>query len=145
MVIDASFGLGEAIVSGQVEPDHYVIDTRTWIITDRKLGAKALAILPRAEGGTDHVQREATSQQALPDAQIIELTQLAGQVAEHFGSPQDIEWAWAGGKLYLLQSRPITSLYPLPEVPLPPDHLGLFFNFGSLQGVPDPLTPLGRD
>jgi phosphoenolpyruvate synthase/pyruvate phosphate dikinase len=147
MVIDASFGLGEAIVSGQVEPDHYVVDTHTWTITDRKLGAKALAILPRAEGGTDHVQRAAAAkqEQALPDAQIVELARLAGRVAEHFGSPQDIEWAWAEGQLYLLQSRPITSLYPLPEVPTPPDVLGLFFNFGSLQGVPDPLTPLGRD
>lgn len=145
MVIDASFGLGEAIVSGQVEPDHYVIDTQTWTITDRKLGAKALAIVPRAEGGTDHVQRAAASEQALPDAQIIELARLAGQVAEHFGSPQDIEWAWANGQLYLLQSRPITSLYPLPDVQIPPDTLGLFFNFGSLQGVPEPITPLGQD
>src|SRR6185436_17296623 len=123
----------------------YVIDTQTWTITDRKLGAKALAIVPRAEGGTDHVQRVVASEQALPDAQIVELTRLAGRVAEHFGSPQDIEWAWAGGKLYLLQSRPITSLYPLPDVPIPPDTLGIFFNFGSLQGVPEPITPLGQD
>jgi len=145
MVIDASFGLGEAIVSGQVEPDHYVIDSSTWTITDRKLGAKGLAILPRAGGGTDHVQRQAASQQALPDAQIIELTRLAGRVAEHFGSPQDIEWAWANGQLYLLQSRPITSLYPLPEITVPPDTLGLYFNFSSIQGVMGPLTPLGRE
>jgi rifampicin phosphotransferase len=145
MVIDASFGLGEAIVSGHVEPDHYVVDTPTWTITDRKLGAKALAILPRAEGGTDHVQRTASSEQALPDAQIIELARLASRVAEHFSSPQDIEWAWANGQLYLLQSRPITSLHPLPDVPIPPDALGIFFNFGSLQGVPEPITPLGRD
>jgi len=147
MVIDASFGLGEAIVSGQVEPDHYVVDTHTWTITSQKLGAKGLAILPRAEGGTDHIQRTAAAEreQALPNAQIIELARLAGRVAEHFGSPQDIEWAWANGQLYLLQSRPITSLYPLPAVPTPPDTLGIFFNFGSLQGVPEPITPLGLD
>ena len=145
MVIDASFGLGEAIVSGQVEPDHYVIDSRMWRITKCKLGAKALAIVPRAEGGTDQVARDAASEQALPDARIIELAQLAGRVAEHFGSPQDIEWAWAQGRLYLLQSRPITSLYPVPDVPLAPDAVGVFFSFASIQGVPDPLTPLSRD
>jgi len=145
MVIDASFGLGEAIVSGQVEPDHYVVDAREWRITTRKLGAKALAIVPRAQGGTDHVQRDAAAQQALPDEQIIALAQLAKRVADHFGSPQDIEWAWANGLLYLLQARPITSLYPLPDVPLAPDAVGFFFSFASIQGITDPITPLGRD
>src|SRR5262249_37941684 len=115
IVIDASFGLGEAIVSGQVEPDHYVVDQRTMQITARKLGAKAIAIFPRPDGGTQQVSREGEQKQALPDVQILELAKLAMKVADHFGSPQDIEWAWAGGQLYLLQSRPITSLYPVPE------------------------------
>ena len=110
MVIDASFGLGEAVVSGQVDPDHYVVDPRTWRITERKLGAKEMAIAPRARGGTERVSRDGPQPPALSDAQIVELAQTAQRVAEHFGSPQDIEWAWANGQLALLQSRPVTSL-----------------------------------
>jgi rifampicin phosphotransferase len=110
IVIDASFGLGEAIVSGQVNPDHYVVNPHTWQIAERALGDKALAIIPRAGGGTEQVERPGTTEQALPDAQIVELARLAQRVAEHFGSPQDIEWAWANRQLYLLQARPITSL-----------------------------------
>jgi pyruvate,water dikinase len=143
IVIDASFGLGEAIVSGQVEPDHYVVDPHSWTIISRKLGAKALAIVPRAGGGTDNIARGG-EQQALSDAQILELARTAARVAEHFGTPQDIEWAFADGALYLLQSRPITSLYPLP----PSDGSGetrAYWSFGSVQGVLDPFTPMGRD
>src|SRR4029078_225933 len=78
-------------------------------------------------------------------AQIIELARVAWRVAGHFGSPQDIEWAWADRRLYLLQSRPITSLYPLPDLPTKPGETRLYFSFNSVQGVIDPFTPLGRD
>lgn len=145
IVIEASFGLGEATVSGQVDPDHYVVNPLEWKITERKLGAKEMAILPRAEGGTEPVQRGASQEQALSDAQILELAQLAQRVAEHFGSPQDIEWAWANQQLYLLQSRPITSLYPLPEHNSPAEELRIYVNFNAIQGVSEPLTPLGID
>ena len=144
IVIDASYGLGEAIVSGQVEPDHYVIDPASWQITGRKLGAKALAIVPRAGGGTDEVARTA-GEQALPDAQIRDLARTAARVAAHFGSPQDIEWAWANGRMMLLQSRPITSLYPLPDAALSAKEPRVYFSFNSVQGVVDPFTPLGLD
>ncbi len=144
IVIDASFGLGEAIVSGQVEPDHYVVDPRTWRISGRKLGAKALAIIPRAGGGTEEVART-DARQALPDEQIIELARTARRVTDHFGTPQDIEWAWAGGRMYLLQSRPITSLYPLPDLPSWVKGTRVYWSFNSVQGVVDPFTPLGRD
>lgn len=145
MVIDASFGLGEAIVSGQVDPDHYVMNSHDWRITERKLGAKEIAIVPRAEGGTEQVQRSGAQGHALPDAQIIELAQSAQRVAELFGSPQDIEWAWANRQIYLLQSRPITSLYPLPENDKPSGGLRVYVNFNSIQGVTEPLTPMGID
>lgn len=145
MVIEASFGLGEAIVSGHVDPDHYVVNSLKWKITERKLGAKERAILPRAAGGTEPVQRGASQEQALPDTQILELAQLAQRVAKHFGSPQDIEWAWANGQLYLLQSRPITSLYPLPEQTGSVEGLRIYVNFNAIQGVSEPLTPLGID
>lgn len=148
MVIDGSFGLGEAVVSGIVEPDNYVVNSQTWSIIKRKLGAKALAIISRgrAEGGTEHVKRLRSEQQALPDSAIVELARTAGRVAAHFGVPQDIEWAWANEQLYILQSRPITSLYPLPDLPQnarPEDGPRLYVNFNAIQGVNDPLTPLG--
>jgi phosphohistidine swiveling domain-containing protein len=143
-VIDASYGLGEAIVSGQVEPDHYVVDPAGRQIISRKLGAKALAIVPRAGGGVEHVAGTG-ERQALADAQILELADTARRVAEHYGTPQDIEWAWAGGRLYLLQSRPITSLYPLPASAAGQRETRAYWSFGSVQGVVEPFTPLGRD
>ena len=145
MIIEASFGLGEAVVSGQVDPDHYVVNSARWEVTERKLGAKEMAIMPRAAGGTEQVRRHDPQGQALPEAQVIELTQIAAQVATHFGSPQDIEWAWADRQLYLLQSRPITSLYPLPENADSAEELRIYVNFNAIQGVSEPLTPLGID
>lgn len=142
-VIDAALGLGEALVSGQVEPDHYVVDARAGQITARMLGAKALAIQPRLGGGTQIELQDKRAVQALPDEQILELAQLGQQVGDLYGSPQDIEWAEAGGKLYLLQSRPVTSLFPLPAG-LAPDPLKVMFSFGAIQGLLDPITPLGR-
>jgi pyruvate,water dikinase len=144
IVIDASFGLGEAIVSGQVEPDHYAVDPQSWQITERKLGTKAHAIVPRPDGGTERVTCD-DGRQALPDEQIVELARVARRVADHFGAPQDIEWAWAGDQLYLLQSRPITSLYPLPDLPTKPGETRVYWSLNSVQGVVDPFTPLGRD
>ena len=143
--IDASYGLGEAIVSGQVEPDHYIVDPAKWRITARQLGGKQVAVQPADAGGTQRVERPHSAEQALPDAAILELAQLGRQVGLHFGEPQDIEWAWAGGRFWLLQSRPITSLYPLPDTALPDGPLQIFINFNAIQGVNDPLTPLGID
>lgn len=145
MVIDASMGLGEAVVSGQVEPDHYVVDTQQWRITSIKLGAKALSILPRPDGGTQTVRQENAERQALPDGQILTLAKLAERVADSFGEPQDIEWAWANQHLYLLQARPITALYPLPVRKGKGDGLRVYVNFSAIQGVMEPLTPLGYD
>jgi phosphohistidine swiveling domain-containing protein len=143
-VIDATLGLGEALVSGQVEPDHYEIEPSTGHILHKKLGAKSLAIHGLTGGGTRMVNLKASDQQALPDEAILALAQLGQLTAAVFGSPQDIEWAWAGAQLYLLQSRPITSLFPLPDG-LPVEPLKVFFSFAAVQGMLDPITPLGRD
>lgn len=143
-VIDATLGLGEALVSGQVEPDHYVVETQRGRIVQKTLGAKALAIRGQSGGGTVTQHADASSQQALPDAVIQELTKLGHQVAELYGTPQDIEWGWAEGKLYLLQSRAITSLYPIPRGNFP-EPLQVYFSFGAVQGMLDPMTPLGQD
>ncbi|HEX7598691.1 MAG TPA: PEP/pyruvate-binding domain-containing protein, partial [Polyangia bacterium] len=144
VVIDATFGLGEALVSGQVEPDHYVVDAASGTILDKRLGSKAMSIRPRREGGTSAGLEDAANRQALPDAQILELAGLGQRVAADYDFPQDIEWAWAGGRLYLLQSRPVTSLFPLPVRPLG-EPLEVYFSFGAVQGLLDPMTPLGRD
>ena len=143
-VIDATLGLGEALVSGQVEPDHYVVDPASGRILSKTLGAKALAIRGESAGGTVTVHADASQQQALSDAVIIELAQLGRRVADLYQAPQDIEWAWADGKLYLLQARPVTSLYPTPNGGATPS-LEIFGSVGAVQGVLDPLTPLGRD
>lgn len=142
-VIDATFGLGEALVAGQVEPDHYVVNAAGEII-NKALGAKALAIRSKADGGTQRTSEQAAHMQALPDEQIIALTRLGQQAVAAFGSPQDMEWAFANGKLYVVQSRPITSLYPLPEK-CSPERFEVLFSFAAWQGMLDPYTPLGQD
>ena len=145
-VIDATLGLGEALVSGQVEPDQYVVDANAGRIVQKRLGAKALAIRGQAGGGVATVQQDAASQQALPDAAILELARLGKRVEQalYAGQPQDIEWAWAGGQLTLLQSRAITSLYPLPAG-MPAEPLQVLFSLNHVQGMLDPFTPLGQD
>ncbi len=142
--IDAVFGLGEALVSGQVEPDHYVVDHQAGRIVKKALGAKALALHGDRGGGVAPSNRERSQEQALPDAQILELAELGQRVQAEYGFPQDIEWAWADGRFTVLQSRAITSLYPLPEK-VPAEPLKVFFSFGAVQGMLDPMTPLGQD
>jgi len=142
-VIDAALGLGEGLVSGMVEPDHYVVDRRAGAIVEKTLGAKALAVVSRAEGGTQVVATGA-GRQALPDERILELAELGQRVADAWGAPQDIEWAWDDQRLHLLQTRAITSLYPVPAG-LDENDLRAMFSFGAVQGMLDPLTPLGQD
>ncbi len=142
-VIDATFGLGEALVSGQVEPDHYVVDTAQAAILEKTLGAKAVSIHAAAGGGTQRQEQPRKELQALDDERILALARLGQRVQALYGAPQDIEWAWAAGQLHLLQSRPVTSLYPdLQRLPAEP--LQVTFSFGSVQGMLDPMTPTGR-
>jgi rifampicin phosphotransferase len=143
-VIDAAYGLGEALVSGQVEPDHYVVDASERKILAKSLGQKAVSLHPQEGGGLQAVNQPRQERQALADEQIMQLAALGYETARLYGQPQDIEWAWAGGAFYLLQSRAITSLYPLPEG-LPSQPLKVFFSFAAVQGMLDPLTPLGMD
>lgn len=147
-VIDATLGLGEALVAGQVEPDHYVVhqngNSPQNARIEKELGAKAIAIEGNTGGGTVKRELDARDRQALPDTGIIALADLGRRVAHLLDGPQDIEWAWVDDELHLLQSRPITSLYPLPER-LPEDSLRVLMSFGAPQGMLDPITPLGRD
>jgi len=143
-VIDATLGLGEALVSGQVEPDHYVLDSIHQTIVSKSLGTKALVIKGKIEGGTAAEKREVSAQPALPDAIILALAELGQRVAATYNTPQDIEWAWANDELYLLQSRPITSLYPVP-VGMQAEPLRVMIAFSDVQGIITPITPLGQD
>ena len=143
-VIDATLGLGEALVSGQVEPDHYVVDTTTNTIISKTLGSKEVAIRGEVDGGVATIQEDAGERQALSDSEILALALMGRKVAAEYDFPQDIEWAWADGKLYLLQSRPITSLFPLVEG-MEREPLRVLFSFGAVQGMLGPMTPLGKD
>jgi pyruvate,water dikinase len=110
----------------------------------KTLGRKATVIREREGGGTVPVQQDAPGRQALPDAQVLALAQLGRRVVDLLGAPQDIEWATVGGELYLLQSRPITTLYPVPDA-IPPKPLQILLSFAAVQGLLEPITPLGRD
>ncbi|MCU0502231.1 MAG: PEP-utilizing enzyme [Anaerolineae bacterium] len=147
-IIDATLGLGEALVGGHVEPDNYAVDTGAGHIIRKTLGAKAVAIRGQAGGGTLTTHEAAADRQALPDAAILALARLGAQVEAQLypGQPQDIEWAWADGKLFLLQARAITSLFPLPdESRTPRTPLQVLFSLNHVQGMLDPFTPLGQD
>jgi phosphohistidine swiveling domain-containing protein len=142
-VVDATFGLGEALVSGLVEPDRYVVSAGGRIVS-KTLGRKALAIRAQEGGGTVKSSLDAAGRQALPDGAILELARLGQRLSAEFGAPQDIEWAGVDGQFYLLQARPITTLYPTPQG-LPAEPLVAMLSFGAVQGMLDPMTPLGRD
>ena len=141
--IDATLGLGEALVGGHVEPDHYVVEPEIQQILSKSLGAKAVAMRSHAGGGIRTVKIDAKDNQALPDPVILELAELGHAVGSLYGTPQDIEWAWADQKLHLLQSRPITNLFPIPGPDDGQDRV--FGSFGAVQGMLDPFTPLGMD
>ncbi len=145
-VIDASPGLGEAVVSGMVNPDHFVANTATGEIVERRLGDKRVAIMAGSGSGTERVELTSAEDEAsLSDGQVLALAKLGARVEEHYGTPQDTEWAIDDdGGLWLLQARPITTLFPLPaDAPTDDEDLRVYFSFSVAQGVYGPLTPMG--
>ena len=113
VVINASWGLGEAIVSGRVTPDSFVVKKGSLALLEREIYEKQLAIFPHPDGGGT-IEREVESSRAcapsISDDQAKFVAGLATKVEDYFGAPQDIEWGLAAGQVYLLQSRPITTL-----------------------------------
>ncbi|HEY5822311.1 MAG TPA: PEP/pyruvate-binding domain-containing protein [Propionibacteriaceae bacterium] len=121
-VVDASPGLGEAVVSGAVNPDHFVIDRSTGAVVEQRLADPAGACLDAAE--------------------LVALTRLGQQVQDLYGAPQDTEWAiGADGTLWLTQARSVTTLYPVPKPP--PSELRTYLCLTLAQGLTRPITPMG--
>ncbi|MFI7614880.1 PEP/pyruvate-binding domain-containing protein [Nonomuraea terrae] len=139
IVIDASPGLGEAVVSGAVNPDRFVVSDGE--ILERRAGDKKVTIRPLPGGGTERVET-AGDGLCLTDGQVHELAALGARVERHYDAPQDTEWALDhDGRLWLTQARPITTLYPLPEPKGP--GLRVYFSVNVVQGVMGPITPMG--
>ncbi|PFB23889.1 phosphoenolpyruvate synthase [Bacillus cereus] len=139
--IDASFGLGEALVSGLVSADNYKV--KEGEITGKMIATKKLAIYALKEGGTETKQIDLAQQkiQTLSESQILRLAHIGRQIEAYFGCPQDIEWCVVDDTFYIVQSRPITTLYPIPEVNDGENHV--YVSVGHQQMMTDPLKPLG--
>ncbi|WP_245999693.1 phosphoenolpyruvate synthase [Paraflavitalea soli] len=139
--IDASFGLGEALVSGLVNADNYKV--RNGKLIDKKIAAKKLAIYASPQGGTKEQEMGPAQQtsQALTDVQALELERLGRKIEAHFGHPQDIEWCLVDNTFYIVQSRPITTLFPVPSANDQENHV--YVSVGHQQMMTDPLKPLG--
>lgn len=139
--IDASFGLGEALVSGLVSADNYKVQEGR--IMEKKISTKKLAIYARKEGGT--MEKEIGPGQqvlsTLSDEQVLELERIGRKLEAHFGCPQDIEWCLVGDTFYIVQSRPITTLYPIPEANDQENHV--YVSVGHQQMMTDAMKPLG--
>jgi pyruvate,water dikinase len=139
--IDASFGLGESLVSGLVNPDVYKL--RNGKLIDKKISAKKMAVYSSEQGGTIRQEIAATKQniQTLTDEQVLWLEQMGRKIEAHFGQPQDIEWCLAHNIFYIVQSRPITTLFPIPGANDQENRV--YVSVGHQQMMTDPIKPLG--
>ncbi len=139
--VEASFGLGEALVSGLVNPDVFTV--RDGVIVARTVATKRRAIHAAPAGGTREVTVDPHRQvqPALTDAQVVWLVQLGRRIAAHFGRPQDIEWCLVEDGFQIVQSRPITTLFPIPDSGDTENHV--YVSVGHGQMMTDPMTPLG--
>lgn len=139
--IDASFGLGETLVSGMVNADNYKVCGGK--IINKKIFTKTLGIYAVKDGGTkeQEIEFEMQNSQALTDEQILQLEHMGRKIEEHFLYPQDIEWCLVDDTFYIVQSRPITTLYPIPEINDEQSHV--FISVGHQQMMTDPMKPLG--
>ncbi|PHM07648.1 phosphoenolpyruvate synthase [Nostoc sp. 'Peltigera malacea cyanobiont' DB3992] len=139
--IDASFGLGEAMVRGIVNTDIYKVCNGK--VIDKKISTKKLAIYALKDGGTkeQEIDPEQQNRQALTDEQILQLERIGRTIEAHFGSPQDIEWCLVDDTFYIVQSRPITTLFPIPETGDRENHV--YVSVGHNQMMTDAMKPLG--
>jgi len=139
--VEASFGLGEALVSGLVNADVFTV--RDGEIISEQIRSKERAIYARPDGGTQAqpIDPERQEQPALTDAQVLQLAQLGRRIEAHFGHPQDIEWCLADDGFRIVQSRPITTLFPIPASDDGENHV--YLSVGHQQMMTEPIKPLG--
>ena len=109
LIIEAVWGLGEPLVSGKVTPDHYVV-ARDGTVKQVRVAVQSMAILPLPGGGTSEqpLDPDHGASRVLGESELVELAAMGNRLQQHFGAPQDVEWAYQQGKLYVLQSRPVT-------------------------------------
>src|SRR5512133_2014151 len=149
-VISAAWGLGESIVSGSVNTDNIVVRTPDGTILSSDTAEKAvMTVYAKRRTEERLVPDELRKRSVLHEAETAELARYGTRIAEHFGAPQDIEWARADGQFWILQARPITALSE-PEAPMPtdwtvPDPGTWYFRGSIVEQLPDPLTPLFAD
>lgn len=146
-VIEAVFGLGEGQVSGRVEPDRIRVDRRHRRILDHTMANKSVAVETRPEGGVATTPLTGNRRRArvLSDAQALALTDVVGDVERTLGGPQDVEWAIRDGTFLILQSRPITTLFPLPAPPPTDGAPHVYYSFGHKQAMPEAMPQLVLD
>jgi rifampicin phosphotransferase len=139
--VEASFGLGEALVAGLVNPD--VFKVRDGEVVAKAIAAKQRAVHASPAGGTQElaIEPQRQEQPALADAQVVRLAQLGRRIEAHFGRPQDIEWCLVDDGFQIVQSRPITTLFPIPESGDQENHV--YVSVGHQQMMTDPMKPLG--
>ncbi|RVU28117.1 phosphoenolpyruvate synthase [Streptomyces antnestii] len=141
--VDAGFGLGEALVSGLVNPD--VFKVRHGEVVARTIAAKQRAVEAVPAGGTQEVAIEAQRQEqpALTDEQVVRLVQLGRRIEADFGRPQDIEWCLVDDDFQIVQSRPITTLFPIPVPESGDQDNHVYVSVGHQQMMTDAMKPLG--
>jgi rifampicin phosphotransferase len=139
--VEASFGLGEALVRGLVNADIYKVQDGE--VVAKAVATKQLAIHASPAGGTQEraIEPARQEQPALTDAQVVRLALLGRRIEAHFGRPQDIEWCLVDDGFQIVQSRPITTLFPIPEVDDRDNHV--YVSVGHQQMMTDPMKPLG--
>ena len=150
LVISAAWGLGESVVSGTVSTDDVVVEAGTGRVLSRRTADKEVMTVYADHGTREQpVPAGRRREPVLDDGAAAGLAGYGTRIAEHFGAPQDIEWARAGGEFFILQSRPVTAL-PEPEAdtpdtwPVPYPH-GMYFRASIVEQLPDPLSPLFAD
>ncbi|MFL2529341.1 MAG: PEP/pyruvate-binding domain-containing protein [Candidatus Azotimanducaceae bacterium] len=150
IIINASFGLGEAVVSGQVTPDTYIVNKNDKTVKETIIGPKEQKIISDGKQGVrmENVSASEQGQSSLSESMLSELVDTVMKVEQLYeGLPQDIEWAFSKGKLHLLQSRPITNLPlpPLKNVSWPEIENVQLLKRQVAENMPDPLSPLFQD